>query len=82
MIESGKLFEGIVEMLNNFRSEVQTFSALGLLNITKHSENFMKRVLNLTYGYELENLNKGKANYPGIDLGDTGESVSSPFLVR
>lgn len=63
-------------MLNNFRSEVQTFSALGLLNITKHSENFMKRVLNLTYGYELENLNKGKANYPGIDLGDTGESIA------
>ena len=76
MIQTGKYYEGIVEMLNNFRSEVQTFSSLGLLNINKHSENFIKRLLNLTYEYELENLNKGKSNFPGIDLGDTGESIA------
>ena len=76
MIQTGKYFEEIVEMLNNFRTEVQTFSALGLLNINKHSENFMKRLLNLTYGYELDNLNKEKFNYPGLDLGDTGDSVA------
>lgn len=76
MITTGKYFEEIVEMLNNFRSEVQTFSALGLTNINKHSENFIKRLLNLTYNYELENLNKGKSNFPGLDLGDTGEGVA------
>lgn len=76
MIQTGKYFEGIVEMLNTFRTEVSTFSSLGLLNINKHSENFMKKVLNLTYGYELENLNKEKLNFPGIDLGDTGEGVA------
>lgn len=73
---TGKHFEGIVEMLNNFRSEVQTFSVLGLPNINKHSENFLKRVLNLVYGYEVDNLNKGKSNYPGLDLGDTSESIA------
>lgn len=76
MIQTGKYFEEIVEMLNNFRSEVQTFSSLGLLNINKHSENFMKRLLNLTYGYELDNLNREKSNYPGLDLGDTGDSIA------
>ena len=76
MVKTGKYFEEIVEMLNNFKSEVQTFSALGLLNINKHSENFLKRILNLTYNYELENLNKGKSNFPGLDLGDTGDSVA------
>lgn len=76
MVMTGKHFEGIVEMLNNFKSEVKTFSGLGLLNINKHSENFLKRILNVTYGYELENLNKGKSNYPGIDLGDTGEGIA------
>lgn len=76
MISTGKYFEEIVEMLNNFRSEVQTFSALGLININKHSENFVKRLLNLTYNYELENLNKGKSNFPGIDLGDSGEGIA------
>lgn len=76
MVTTGKNFEGIVEMLNNFKSQVQTFSALGLSNINKHSENFLKRILNLIYDYELENLNKGKSNYPGLDLGDTGEGIA------
>lgn len=76
MINTGKYFEGIVELLNNYRSAVQTFSSLGLLNINKRSEHFMKRILNLTYGYELENLNKGRSNYPGIDLGDADEGIA------
>src|SRR4051794_28316204 len=76
MITTGKYFEGIVEMLNNFKSEVQTFSALGLSNINKHSENFLERILNVVYNYELENLNKGKSNYPGLDLGDTSEGIA------
>ena len=76
MVTTGKYFEEIVGMLNNFKSEVQTFSALGLLNINKHSENFLKRILNLTYNYELENLNKGKSNFAGLDLGDTGDGVA------
>jgi hypothetical protein len=76
MIVTGKYLEEIVEMLNNFKSEVQTCSALGFVNINKHSENFLKRLLNLSYNYELENLNKGKSNFPGLDLGDTGESIA------
>lgn len=76
MIQTGKYFEEIVKMLNNFRSEVQILSSLGLVNINKHSENFIKRVLNITYGSELENLNLGKLNFPGIDLGDTGDGVA------
>ncbi|HLA54569.1 MAG TPA: SMEK domain-containing protein [Flavobacterium sp.] len=76
MINSGKQLEEIISMLNNFRSEVQALSALGLLNINKHSENFIKRILNLIYELELESLNDGKSNYPGIDLGDKGESIA------
>lgn len=76
MIQTGKLFEEIVEMLTRFRQEVETSSSLGLLNTNKHAENFIKRILNLTYKYELENLNKNKSNFPGLDLGDTGEGVA------
>lgn len=76
MISTGKYFEEIVAMLNIFRSDVQTFSALSLTNINKHSENFIKRLLNLTYNYELDNLNKGKSNFPGIDLGDSDEGIA------
>jgi len=76
MIQTGKKLEEIISMLNDFKSQVQAFSALGLVNINKHSENFMKRVLNLIYNYELENLNKGKSNYPGLDLGNTSEGIA------
>jgi len=76
MIKTGKYFEEIVEMLTNFRSEIQAFGALGLLNINKHSEHFIQRILNLTYGYELDNLNKETSNFPGLDLGDTGEGIA------
>lgn len=76
MIKTGKRLEEIILMLNDFKTQVQAFSALGLLNINKHSENFMKRVLNLIYNYELENLNKGKSNYPGLDLGNSSEGIA------
>jgi len=76
MIKTGQLFEKIVEMLTRFRQEIQTSSSLGLLNTNKHAENFMKRILNLTYNIELENLNKDNANYPGLDLGDTGDGIA------
>ena len=33
-------------------------------------------LLNLTYDYELENLNREKMNYPGIDLGDRYDRVA------
>lgn len=76
MIESGKNFESIVSLLNKFREEVKSFASLGYLNINKHSENFVKRILNLSNGLELENLNKDKSNFPGIDLGDTDDKVA------
>lgn len=76
MINTGKKLEGIISMLNNFRSEVEALSSLGLLNINKHSENFIKRILNLTFKLELDNLNDGKSNYPGLDLGDKYANIA------
>lgn len=76
MINTGKKLEDIVSMLNNFRSEIEALSSLGLLNINKHSENFIKRILNLVFKLELDNLNDGKSNYPGLDLGDKYRSIA------
>jgi len=76
MIRSGNQFEEIVEMLNRFREEVRTKSSLGLTNINVHAQNFVRRILNLTYKYELDNLNRKTSNYAGLDLGDSGEGVA------
>ncbi|WP_250255135.1 SMEK domain-containing protein [Chryseobacterium sp. Marseille-Q3244] len=76
MIQSGKYLEEIIEMLSRLQSEIQTANTLGLINISKHSENFVRTLLNLIYNYELENLNKEKANFPGLDLGDKAERIA------
>lgn len=76
MIATGEYFEKIVEMLNNFRFQVQAFDELGLLNINKHSEGFVKRLLNLTYEYDLQNLNNEATNFPGLDLGDRSRGIA------
>jgi hypothetical protein len=82
MIQSGKHFEGIVEMLNNFRSEIKSLSSLGYLNINKYSENFLKRILNFVYEIELENLNEKQYNFPGLDLGDEDESIAFQITAK
>ncbi|HMK24879.1 MAG TPA: SMEK domain-containing protein [Chitinophagaceae bacterium] len=76
MIESGKNFDNIVEKLTVLRREIEVKSNLGLLDINKHCENFIKRLLNLTYNYNLENLNKAVANFPGLDIGDKGKGIA------
>ena len=70
MLESGKYLELINERIAALRTEIAQSGTLGLTNINKHSENFVRRLLNLVYGYKLKNLNQASTTYPGLDLGD------------
>jgi hypothetical protein len=76
LITSGGQYERILSQLTVFRDTVHAFSQRGLTNINKHSENFVKTLLNLTYGYDLINLNSKTANFKGIDLGDADEGLA------
>lgn len=51
-------------------TQVKTAVSLGLFDTNKISEGTSRKLLNLVFGYNLENLNREKNNYPGIDLGD------------
>ncbi len=50
-------------------------SKRGLFDLNKKAEPFFKHLLNLTYGWDLDNLNAIQANYPAIDLGDENSRV-------
>jgi len=76
MLKSSILIENIIQNLNYFRIELQSNSKLGLNNQHVHSENFLKNILNIVFDWNLESLNNGKPNFPGLDLGDPSNSVA------
>ena len=76
MIETGKRIEEIVAMLSVLKMEVKSTSALGWTNLNKHTENFIKRILNLIYDLDLINLNDTTITFPGLDLGDRYKEVA------
>ncbi len=51
-------------------------SSISLTDANKLSEDFFCGLLNLIFGYNLQNLNSGKQNYPAIDLGDKDRKLS------
>ena len=75
-LNSGKYYDSIIESLTILREEVKAKSKLGLLDINKHCEDFIKELLNKIYSYELINLNSEKNNYSGLDLGDEKNGIA------
>lgn len=76
MISRGTKIGKIVDNLSYLKFQLGTRNPLGFLDLTKYCEDFIKELLNLTFGYELSNLNDEVSNYPGIDLGDTTNKVA------
>ena len=70
MINSGKYLDSIIQNLTVLRQEINAKAQLGLTDLNKHCEDFVKGILNRIYGYNLDNLNKEASNFPGLDLGD------------
>jgi hypothetical protein len=75
-LASGQLFADILMNMSVLRYIIKARSKLGSYDLNKQAENFLKNILNLTYGYALVNLNEGKKNAAAIDLGDEDEGIS------
>ncbi|MDR6845677.1 SMEK domain-containing protein [Flavobacterium granuli] len=54
--------------------EIEISTALSYTDINKVSEGTCLKLLNLIYGYELEDLEKEKKNFPAVDLGNSSSS--------
>jgi hypothetical protein len=60
--------------LANWVAQVKLANAVNYYDINRISEGSVMHLLNLLYGYALEDLNREQSNFPGIDLGDRGKA--------
>ena len=67
--------DNITEKLGWLKGYIELNNVINLTDISVVSEDFFCDLLNEIYGYNLENLNKKAANYPGIDLGDMANRI-------
>ena len=58
MLTRGKLFAEIIDSLAQFMFVLDTRGKMGMFDINKYCEDFAKELLNLTYDYNLKNLNQ------------------------
>lgn len=82
MITRGHFIGEIVDELSSVANQIETRSKLGLLDLNVISENFFRDVFNALYDWNLENLNKGRSNEPGLDLGDEAQGVAIQVTSR
>ncbi len=75
MLTKNHILDQIIEIIVREKEFIEKKSKLGLFDDNKHWENIIRNLLNDCLGYELENLNMDKSNYPGIDLGDRSNGI-------
>ena len=69
-------FTKIKSLLNLLKGEIRDGGKLNLLDINVHAEDFFRDLLNLVYGWQLNNLNQWNQNAAGGDLWyDSGKMV-------
>ena len=76
MITRGTIVGKIIDDLARLLSQIELRNKVGLLDLTKVSEDFFKELLNVVYDLKLTNLNGDRINEPGIDLGDLNKGTA------
>ena len=66
----------IKELLVDFSKYIDLENSNGEFGINKTAENIIAGLLNIVFGFELENMNKGINNYPGVDLADVDKKIA------
>ncbi len=74
-MQSEKYIKNIICMLSQLQTYIEMNNVAGLLDINMIAEDFVCGLLNLMYGYHLENLNHQVRNAPAVDLADKDRRV-------
>jgi len=69
-------------LLARWVAEIQLSAARCRYDIHRDSQGEVAKLLNEIYGYQLENLDNEKKDYPGIDLGDSINHVAFQVTSR
>ena len=70
MITRGYFVGEIIDNLIGISHQADNRCKLGLTDMNKYLEDFIKEVLNIVLSINLVNLNQDRSNEPGLDLGD------------
>lgn len=70
MLTQAKKFEEILTYLSILRYIFKSRSKKGMFDLNKQAEPFFCKILNDTYSWNLQNMNRIHTNFPAIDLGD------------
>lgn len=76
MYKKNPAFNQVAHYLDLLAFSLEGKGKLGLFDAHKLSEDFFAGLLNIIYGYELENLNKTNLNEAGLDLGDKNNRIA------
>jgi len=68
--------KSIINSLSWLSKEVSLCNSMNFTDINVHSEYFYRDLLNLAFGYELENINILEPNSAAIDLGDSKNKIA------
>lgn len=75
LLTRGHYIGQIVDELTSLNQSVHSHGKQHLFDINTHCENFIRDLLNLIHGWNLQNLNRDKANQEGLDLGEKKEKI-------
>lgn len=76
MLTRGIIIGRIIDDLSNLQTQIEMRCSVGLTDLNKFCEDFLKEILNTCYSISLVNLNSERANEPGLDLGDPKAKVA------
>lgn len=76
MLLRERYINDVVNRLSWISTTVNLRNSLNLYDIDIHSESLFCELLNLVFGYHLENLNYAQKNYTSIDLGDRENRIA------
>ncbi|BAV06788.1 hypothetical protein SAMN05421788_1167 [Filimonas lacunae] len=76
MLTRGFIIGKIVDDLSVLQGKISFRCQLGLTDLNKFCEDFIKDVINICWDYNVKNLNQDRSNEPGLDLGDVKKSVA------
>lgn len=76
MITRGIIIGKLIDDLSKLQGQIDFRCQVGLTDLNKYCEDFIKEVLNICYEQNLKNLNVDRINEPGLDLGDEKNEIA------
>ena len=69
-LSKDRIMDSISEQLINLSKYTLIKNQMGFTDINTGAEDFYCQLINMIHGFQLQNMNELKCNYPAIDLGD------------